>query len=58
LAICLGHLGLIEEAQEAARHCEQLHPGFIQKRAHWNIYVNPEAYQHLTEGLRKAGLVE
>jgi adenylate cyclase len=58
LAICLGHLGRIEEAREAVHQCEQLHPGFIKKRARWNIYVDPEANQHLTEGLRKAGLVE
>jgi tetratricopeptide (TPR) repeat protein len=58
LAICLGHVGHIQEAREAAHHCEQLHPGFIKKRAHWNIYLDPEANQHLTEGLRKARLVE
>jgi adenylate cyclase len=58
LAICLGHLGRIEDAQEAAHQCEQLHPGFIGKRAHWNIYVDPAANRHLTEGLRKAGLVD
>jgi len=58
LAICLGHLGQIEEARAAAQHCEQLRPGFLAKRAHWNIYVDPNANAHLTEGLRKAGLVE
>ena len=47
-----------EEAQEAARRCEQLHPGFIKRRFHWNVYLDPKANQHLTEGLRKAGLVE
>ncbi|MEE8211714.1 MAG: adenylate/guanylate cyclase domain-containing protein [Acidiferrobacterales bacterium] len=58
LAICLGHLGRVDEAQEAARQCEQLRPGFMKKRANWNIYVDPAANQHLTEGLRKAGLLE
>ena len=58
LAICLGHLGRVEEAQEAARQCEQLHPGFLKKRANWNIYVDPAANKHLLEGLRKAGLPE
>ncbi|HYM31978.1 MAG TPA: adenylate/guanylate cyclase domain-containing protein [Candidatus Cybelea sp.] len=57
LAICLGHLGRIEEAREAAGRCEQLHPGFIAKRARWNINLDPEANRHLTEGLQKAGLV-
>jgi tetratricopeptide (TPR) repeat protein len=57
LAICLGHLGRHEEARQAADRCENLHPGFIKKRAHWNIYVDPAANAHLTEGLRKAGIV-
>ena len=58
MAICLGHLGRIDEAQEAARRCEELRPGFFKRRIHWNIYLDPEANEHLTEGLRKAGLVE
>lgn len=58
LAICLGHLGRVEEARAAAQRCEQLRPGFLTKRAHWNIYVDPDANAHLTEGLRKAGLVD
>lgn len=58
LAICMGHLGNVKEAREAARRCDQLHPGFIRKRTHWNIYLDPDANHHLTEGLRKAGLVE
>ncbi len=58
LAICLGHLGRIEEARAAATECERLHPGFIEKRAQWNIYVDPAANEHLLDGLRKAGLLE
>jgi adenylate cyclase len=58
LAICLGHLGRIEEAQAAARQCEQLQPGFMARRAHWNIYLDPDANAHLADGLRKAGLVQ
>ncbi len=57
LAICLGHLGRREEARDAARRCNELHPGFMTKRAHWNIYLDPRANNHLTEGLRKAGLL-
>jgi adenylate cyclase len=57
LAICLGHLGRVEEARAAARRCEELRPGFLAKRAHWNIYLDAEANAHLAEGLRKAGLV-
>ncbi len=57
LAICLGHLGEHEEANKAAQKCNLLHPGFIEKRAKWNIYTDPEANEHLTEGLRKAGVV-
>jgi adenylate cyclase len=55
LAMCLGHMGRIEEAQAAAKECERLHPGFIKKRAEWNIYVDPAANKHLIDGLRKAG---
>ena len=58
LAVCLGHLGRMDEARDAAQRCELLRPGFMAKRAHWNIYVDPEANRHLTEGLRKAGLVQ
>ena len=58
LAICLGHLGRIDEARAAARQCDDLHPGFMQKRAYWNIYVDPSANQHLADGLRAAGLVD
>jgi adenylate cyclase len=58
LAICLGHLGRVDEAKAAAQRCEQLRPGLMKRRAHWNIYLDPEANKHLTEGLRKAGLVE
>ena len=57
LAICLGHLGRIEEARAAARRCEELRPGFLAKRTHWNIYLDAAANEHLTEGLSKAGLV-
>lgn len=57
LAICLGHLGRIDEAREAARRCDALRPGFMARRAHWNVYLDEAANRHLTEGLRKAGLV-
>lgn len=58
MAICLGHLDRIEDARDAAAKCEELHEGFITKRAHWNIYLDAKANEHLTNGLRKAGLVE
>ena len=57
LAICLGHLGKADEAREAARRCDALRPGLIARRAHWNVYLDEAANRHLTEGLRKAGLV-
>ncbi len=56
-AICLGHLGRIDQARAAASACERIHPGFITKRANWNIYVDSAANHHLTEGLRKAGII-
>ena len=56
MAICLGHLGRAAEARDAAAACERIRPGFMAKRVHWNIYVDPEANRHLTDGLRKAGL--
>src|ERR1700722_8989215 len=42
----------------AAERCEQLRPGLMKRRADWNIYLDPQANRNLTEGLRKAGLVE
>jgi adenylate cyclase len=57
LAICLGHLGRVDDACEAAQRCEQLRPGLMKRRAFWNIYLDPESNNHLAEGLRKAGLV-
>ena len=58
LAICLGHLGRADEGRAAAQRCEQLRPGLMRRRANWNIYLDPESNNSLTEGLRKAGLVE
>jgi adenylate cyclase len=58
LAICLGHLGRVDEARAAAQRCEQLRPGLMKRRAYWNIYLDTEANENLTEGLRKAGLAE
>jgi adenylate cyclase len=58
LAICLGHLGRVDEARAAARKCDEIHPGFMAKRTPWNIYLDPEANDQLTEGLRKAGLAD
>jgi hypothetical protein len=51
-------LDRLDEAKAAAQRCEQLRPGLMKRRAHWNIYLDPEANKNLTEGLRKAGLVE
>ena len=56
LAICYGHLGRYERARQAAERCDALHPGFMKKRAQWNIYVDPAANAHLAEGLRRAGI--
>ena len=53
LAICLGHMGKVDEAKEAAKRCEELHPGFLNKRKEWNIYTDPMANKHLAEGLKK-----
>ena len=53
LAICLGHMGRVDEAKEAAKRCEELHPGFLNKRKDWNIYIDPMANKHLAEGLKK-----
>jgi adenylate cyclase len=58
LAICLGHLSRIDEAEAAAQRCEQIRPGLMKRRAYWNIYLDPNANEHLADGLRKAGLVE
>lgn len=56
LAICYGHMNRPDDARSAADTCEALHPGFMQKRAGWNIYVDPASNRHLADGLAKAGL--
>jgi adenylate cyclase len=56
LAIALGHLGRTEEAQKALQRCEDLQPGFLEKRANWAPYRDTERNQHLREGLLKVGL--
>ncbi len=52
-AIILGHLGRIDEARAALEQCERLQPGFVAQRANWRPYRNPEANEHLHDGLRK-----
>ena len=56
LAIALGHLGRANEARAALKQCERLQRGFLEKRAGWQPYRDPDRNAHLHEGLRKANL--
>lgn len=51
LAMALGHLGRVTEAQAALDQCEHLHPGFLDKRAGWQPYWDQARNAHLHEGL-------
>jgi adenylate cyclase len=55
LAIALGHLGRLAEAQAALAESDRLQPGFVAARADWHPYIDPAANAHLRDGLAKAG---
>ncbi len=57
LALCMSHLGRCDEARIAAADCDQINPGFVQKRRHWNAYRDQQANTHLLAGLRKCGIL-
>ncbi|WP_193371250.1 BTAD domain-containing putative transcriptional regulator [Pelagibius marinus] len=56
LAAALGHLEDKESAGVALAKCEEVHPGFVERRSGWAPYLKPESNAHLHEGLHKAGV--
>ena len=53
LASALGHLGRLDEARKALADCEKLQPGFVDKRATWQPYLEPTDNEHILDGVRK-----
>ena len=59
LAASYGHIGLIENAHEAWRELLRVNPDYsIEQRRKVLPYKNPEGFEKVTDGLRKAGLPE
>ena len=57
LAACLGQMGRIEEAREAWREVLGVSPSYsLDQRRKVLPYKNPEDFEHVVEGLQKAGL--
>jgi TolB-like protein/Tfp pilus assembly protein PilF len=57
LAACYAQMGRVEEAAAATAEARRLRPDFSLAKLRLS-YWNPTDAQHLTEGLRKAGLTE
>jgi tetratricopeptide (TPR) repeat protein len=59
LAACLGHLGRFEEALRNWREALRYNPSYslVQKRETLP-YKNPQDFERIVDGLRKAGLPE
>jgi adenylate cyclase len=59
LAACYGQMGMIEEAREAWREALRVSPGYsLEHRRKVLPYKNPDDFERVVEGLRKAGLSE
>jgi adenylate cyclase len=59
LAASYGQLGLIKEAREAWREALRVNPAYsLEQRRNVLPYKNPEDFERVVEGLRKAGLPE
>jgi adenylate cyclase len=59
LAAACGQLGLVEEAQETWREALRVNPAFsLEHRRRVLPYKNPQDFDLLVEGLRKAGISE
>ena len=56
-AICLANLDQIDEAKQALDKCEQLQPGFLAKRKHWQPYADDERNQRFFAGLFRYDLM-
>lgn len=59
LAACYGHLGRFDEARAAWQEVLRLNPDYsLEYRRKVLPYKNPADFEHVVEGLRKAGIVE
>jgi len=59
LAASYGQMGLIEEAREAWREALRVNPAYsLEQRRKVLPYKNPEDFEKIVEGLRRAGLLE
>jgi adenylate cyclase len=59
LAACYGQLGRVEEARQAWGEALRVNPAYsLDQRRKVLPYKNPEDFEKLVEGLRKAGLPE
>ncbi len=59
LAASYGQMGLVEEAREAWREALRVNPAYsLEQRRKVLPYKNPEDFERVVEGLRKAGLPE
>ena len=57
LAACYGQMGLIEEAREAWREALRVNPNYsLEQRRKVLPYKNPDDFERVVEGLRRAGL--
>ena len=59
LAACYGQMGRLEEAREQWRDALRINPGYsIEQRRKMLPYKNPEGFERVVDGLRKAGLLD
>ena len=59
LAACYGQMGLRDEAREAWRELLRVNPDYsIEQRRKVLPCKNPDDFERIVEGLRKAGLPE
>jgi adenylate cyclase len=59
LAACYGQTSMIEEAREAWREALRVNPAYsLEQRRKVLPYKNPDDFERVVEGLRKAGLPE
>ena len=59
LAACYGEMGMIDEARETWQEALRINPDYsLEQRRKVLPYKNPDDFERVVEGLRKAGLPE
>ena len=56
LAVSLGHLGRVEEAQSALEQYQRVQPNHESTMNSLWFYLDPAGLEHVRDGLRRAGL--